>query len=70
MPDLISMTSVLADIGNPDGAINRSLPLWTVTLRATRLPERNANNDHPHLSEGIREYWEAKVLADINGTHS
>ncbi|MET0994135.1 MAG: hypothetical protein ABWY20_08660 [Mycobacterium sp.] len=39
-------------------------------VRATRLPERNANSDHPHLSEGIPRYWEAKVLADINGTHS
>jgi serine/threonine protein kinase, bacterial len=28
-PDLTAQ--VLADIGNPDGAINRSLPLWTVT---------------------------------------
>ena len=66
-----SRLSVLADIGNPDGAIHRSLPLWTVDVTSDpATPSGNANSDHPHLSEGIPRYWEAKVLADINGTHS
>ena len=35
-PDLTA--SVLADSGNPDGAINRSLPLWTVTYERPGYP--------------------------------